>query len=180
MDLRVMTSGDGDAITRMLLDTTDLLCDIVQARVPVVAACTGHAVAGGAVLLLATDLRVGAPGDHRFGFNEVAAGFAMPDVGLLFARHRLTPSAALHSLLFSALVDPQRALSDGYLDEVADDPVARAVERARTAAAFDSYAFAHTKERLNGALVAALGDARARIQSESAAVVLDPGHRTGA
>jgi len=39
---------------------------------PVVAACTGHAIAMGALLLLCADARLGTEGDFKIGLNEVA------------------------------------------------------------------------------------------------------------
>ena len=41
---------------------------------PTVARLAGHAVAGGLVLVLACDYRLGREGDYRVGLNEVAIG----------------------------------------------------------------------------------------------------------
>ena len=46
---------------------------IEDARFPVIAACNGHALGGGAVLALACDIRV-ASASARFGFPEVKVG----------------------------------------------------------------------------------------------------------
>ena len=45
---------------------------------PIIMACEGHAVAGGAVLLLTADERIGIQGDHKLGLNEVAIGMPLP------------------------------------------------------------------------------------------------------
>src|SRR5262249_47576419 len=43
---------------------------------PTVAMMNGHAIAGGLVLVLACDYRLGLDGDYRVGLNEVAVGAA--------------------------------------------------------------------------------------------------------
>jgi enoyl-CoA hydratase/carnithine racemase len=46
---------------------------VEDARFPIIAACNGHTLGGGAVLALACDLRVAAA-SARFGFPEVKVG----------------------------------------------------------------------------------------------------------
>ena len=55
-----------------------------------VAACTGHALAAGALLLLGCDVRVGADIDCKIGLNEVAIGLVLPDWALTIAAERLS------------------------------------------------------------------------------------------
>lgn len=59
-DLSVIQSGDPNAVARLIADGGDLVRTVYAAGVPVVAACTGHALAAGALLLLACDRRIGA------------------------------------------------------------------------------------------------------------------------
>ena len=56
---------------------------------PCYVACTGHAVAGGALLPLCADARVGVDGDFKIGLNEVGIGMTMPKLGVELARDRL-------------------------------------------------------------------------------------------
>ena len=51
------------------------------ASVPVVAACTGHAVAAGALLLLGCDQRVGPDAPVKIGLNEVAIALTPAGLG---------------------------------------------------------------------------------------------------
>ena len=53
----------------------DLYEDLFRLPKPVVAAISGHSVAGGAVLALACDARVMAEGPFRFALNEVNLGW---------------------------------------------------------------------------------------------------------
>src|SRR5262245_4559732 len=55
-DLKVMMSGPANA-AGLLRAGSDLLLSLYGARVPLVIACTGHAVAGGALVVLTGDVR---------------------------------------------------------------------------------------------------------------------------
>ena len=59
-DLGVMFGGDMTQIIDLVADGGDMVRHLWGASVPVVAACTGHAVAAGALTLLGCDVRVGA------------------------------------------------------------------------------------------------------------------------
>ena len=85
---------------------------------PVVAACTGHAVAAGALLLLASDTRVGAGGDFKIGLNETAIGMSLPVFGLELARARLSSQALTRAVVQAELYSPEAAASIGFLDLV--------------------------------------------------------------
>ena len=58
---------------------------------PLIAACSGHAVAKGAFLLLAADYRIGVDGAFKIGLNEVAIGMPMHFGGVELANGRLAP-----------------------------------------------------------------------------------------
>ncbi|GAB2684169.1 crotonase/enoyl-CoA hydratase family protein [Aliiglaciecola aliphaticivorans] len=86
---------------------------------PVIAACSGHAVAKGAFLLLSTDYRIGTDGDFKIGLNEVAIGMTMHQVGIELARNRLTPRFFNRSVINAEIFSPGQALEAGFLDLVA-------------------------------------------------------------
>lgn len=88
--------------------------------VPVVAACTGHAVALGAVLLLAADLRVGAAGEFSVGLNEVAIGIPVPSSLVALARERLSSRHVTEAVLLARLWTPAQAVEVGFLDQVVE------------------------------------------------------------
>ena len=58
-DLELIRSGDTEAVKAMVRGGGDLIRRIYGGPLPVVAACTGHAVAAGALLLLGCDERIG-------------------------------------------------------------------------------------------------------------------------
>ena len=106
---------------------------ILAAEIPVVAACTGHAIAAGAFLLLAADVRVGVLGPYRVGFNETAIGLPFPGWGRELAQTRL---AALHverATLGAQLYAPEAALDAGFLEELVEPADLERVARERAA-----------------------------------------------
>ncbi len=117
-DLGVMTSGDFGAIVDLVADGGDLVRHIFHCDIPVVAACTGHALAAGALMLLGADVRVGADGPYKIGLNEVAIGMVLPDWGMTIARERLSKRHLQRSVANARITDPERAIDVGFLDRV--------------------------------------------------------------
>lgn len=154
-DLRVMMSGP-EAATTLLRSGSNLLMKLYSATLPLVVACTGHALAGGALVVLTGDYRVGAAGAFKIGLNEVSIGLPVPVLAMELARDRLTKPALVHATLMAKIYDPETALVAGYLDAVvpADEVLARAKAEALRLAALPRGAYRATKTRLRGATIA--------------------------
>lgn len=90
---------------------------------PVLAACTGHAVAKGAFLLLSADYRIGLEGDFKIGLNEVAIGMSMHHAGIEIARGRLAPVFFNRSVILAEMLSPQDAVKAGFLDNVVSEEI---------------------------------------------------------
>ncbi|MGO8860187.1 MAG: crotonase/enoyl-CoA hydratase family protein [Acidimicrobiales bacterium] len=151
-DLAVIRGGDKALASALLSNGGHLYREVVEAPVPVVASCTGHAIAGGALLLLCADYRIGRAGPYRLGLNEVTFGMALPSLVVAIATDRLESRYLTMATMFAHLAPPERAMAMGYLDEVVDDPLPRACEFARSTAALPARAFATTKRRVRGRL----------------------------
>lgn len=106
--MRALVSQGGRFVAQMLLHPT-----------PVVAACTGHALAAGALVLLAADYRIGATGSFQIGLNEVAIGMPVPVWAVELARYRMPPSQ-FDRIVIGEVSDPESAISAGFLDEVVE------------------------------------------------------------
>ncbi len=150
-DLRVMMSGMDNAVA-MLTRGGQLLLALYEAQVPLVIACTGHALAGGALVVLTGDLRIGAAGMYKLGLNEVAIGLPVPVLAMELARDRLTPTELPRATLMANIYAPDQAVAAGWLDEVvpADQVIARATEEAARLGKLSKPAFRQTKQRLRG------------------------------
>lgn len=116
-DLKVMTSSPEAAKGLVAIGST-LSRRLLSHPYPVVAMCTGHAIAKGAFLLLSSDYRIGVEGPFKIGLNEVAIGMTMHHVGIELARARLTNSAFNRSVINAELFSPADAVEAGFLDRV--------------------------------------------------------------
>jgi enoyl-CoA hydratase len=154
-DLRAMMSGP-DAARALVARGAALFMALYGAPRPVVIACTGHALAGGALLVLTGDYRVGARGDYKIGLNEVSIGLPVPVLAVELARDRVTTRELTRATLAARIYAPDDALAAGFLDEVVapDEVIARATDEAARLAALPRGAYAGTKQRLRGKTIA--------------------------
>jgi enoyl-CoA hydratase len=154
-DLKIMMSSP-EAAKTLLRTGGDLLMRLYGSPLPIVVACTGHALAGGALVLLTADLRVGAAGAFRIGLNEVAIGMPVPILAMELARDRITATELTRATLRAQIYAPDDAARAGYLDEVvpAADVLTRAKEEAAKLGALSRMAFHATKQRLRGKTIA--------------------------
>lgn len=154
-DLQVMRSGDVQAVRDLCADGAMLAHTLYSSRVPVTIACTGHALAMGAILLGAADVRIGADDDAaKVGMNELAIGMSVPDWALTVLLGRLAPQHVQRALLTAQVYTPSQAVTVGYLDEVVapDQVVAQAIEvAARLAESLDPAARWTTLQAIRGA-----------------------------
>mgnify|MGYP000663117102 FL=1 len=116
-DLKIMTSSPQAAMDLVAAGST-LARRMLSHPFPIVVACTGHAVAKGAFLLLSADYRIGVEGPFSIGLNEVQIGMTMHHAGIELARDRLSKSAFGRSVINGEMFDPKGALQAGFLDKV--------------------------------------------------------------
>ena len=130
-DLKVFKSGDVQASIGMLKAGFELSHRLLSFPKPVVAACTGHAIAMGSFLACSADHRIAAPG-YTFVANEVAIGMVLPYPALEVMKLRLTRSAYQQAVGLAKIFLSDTALAGGWVDElVMGDMV---LDRAREAA----------------------------------------------
>lgn len=154
VDLKLAPNLDEAGQRRMAEGINRLFCDWYCFPRPVVAAVNGHAIAGGLILALCADHRIGAPGAGRFGLTELKAGIPYPRVAMALVRSELDPAVARRLVLGAGLVEAEEALELGLLDELVADPLARALELAGELAAMPGSAYERIKEQLRGETMA--------------------------
>ena len=160
-DLGVMLGGDMKQIVTLVADGGDMVRQLWGSGVPVVAACTGSAVAAGALTLLGCDVRVGADVPCKIGLNEVAIKMVLPDWALTIATDRLSRRHVHRATANARLTDAHGAVDAGFLDEVAsaDQVLDRAVEvAAELASTLDPTAYAGTVRKVRGPVLDLMAD----------------------
>jgi enoyl-CoA hydratase len=157
-DLPVLRAGGTEAAD-MLRAGFDLAARLLAFPTPVVVACSGHAVAMGAFLVLSGDYRIGASGPYKLTANEVAIGITMPRAAVEICRQRLTPACLNRAVVIAEVFPPEEAAVAGFLDRV----VAPAELRAAAAGAASLLATldldAHAATKLRARQLAALRNA---------------------
>lgn len=149
-DLKIIRGNDDVAKIAMRTAGVEALLQSYMHPLPIIYACPGHAVAAGALLLLAGDVRIGTRGDFKIGLNEVGIGLSLPEFGLSLARDRMNPRLVTQAILGARLYDAEGAAAVGYLDQAvdADDLMQTAQRTAHEMLALDADAFASTKRRM--------------------------------
>jgi enoyl-CoA hydratase/carnithine racemase len=118
---------------------------------PLVCAVNGHAIAGGMIIALCGDYRVGCT-QGKLGLTELRAGVPYPAVPMAIVRAELSPPAARLLSLRSHLVDPEEALALGLVDELTspEDVLQRALVVAAEMAELPAKAYWDAKRELRG------------------------------
>ena len=114
---------------------------------PIVIACSGHAIAKGAFLLLSADYRIGVEGDFKIGLNEVQIGMTMHHAGIAIAKTRLSEVYINRSVVNAELYNPKQAVNAGFLDVVVPENhlLPTAIKVASLFAKLNTKAHAETK-----------------------------------
>src|SRR5882757_10324057 len=109
LDVPLLLGLDRPAMAALWRDFYALLGVIATSPIPIAAAITGHAPAGGTVLALFCDWRVMAEGDYKIGFNEVQVGIPIPPVIWAGARRLLGLRLAERLAVSGALLTSREA-----------------------------------------------------------------------
>jgi len=152
-DLAEMMKGEA-AVRDLVTAGAELLLRLFTFPRPVVAACTGHALAAGALMLLSCDVRIGAAGSFKIGLNEVAIGMTPPLFMGELARHRLSRRLLSRATTLAEIFTPEGAVEAGFLDRVATAETleSQALAEAERLSALPHPAFRNAKLRERGAV----------------------------
>jgi len=162
LDLVSLDALDRTELEEFLTQFSATLIQVLTAPYPLVAAINGHAVAGGCVLALACDYRVGTEGEYKIGMNELSHGLPLPAVASEIPRGALTPQTYRTVVMSGVLMEPETARQIGILDVTqpnAETCVAQACILARQQAK-SLEAFAVVKAGVVAPVVAAIKELR--------------------
>jgi enoyl-CoA hydratase/carnithine racemase len=147
VDLKLAPTLSDDEQRAMVGGINRLFFDWYGLPHPVVAAVNGHAVAGGLILALCADHRVGSA-RASYGLTELRVGAPYPGAALAVIRAELDRGPLRRLVLGAELVDGETALEVGLVDELAADTEERALEVARELAGLPAATYARVKLQL--------------------------------
>jgi enoyl-CoA hydratase len=126
-DLKVLRSAP-EAAGKLVTDGGGLFSRMYGSQMPIVVACTGHAIAAGALLLLGADARIGARGEFRIGLIETQLGMVLPRWAVELARERLSKRHVQDATVGARIYDPDGAVDAGFAppEALADAALAEA------------------------------------------------------
>ena len=156
LDVPILLKLDRPAMDAVWRDFYELMKALACSPIPIAAAITGHAPAGGTVLALFCDWRVAAEGDSKMGLSEVQVGLPVPPV-ILSALRRLVGARQAERLAVSGLlISPANAAALGLVDEVvpAEQVLGRALKWCQDLLALPQFATALTRRQARADLVA--------------------------
>jgi enoyl-CoA hydratase len=150
LNLKVLPTLPADEFRHTMIAFGRIMLRVFTFPIPTVAAVTGHAIAGGAMLAFACDLRHVADGAFRIHLNEVAIGLTLPTWAIVLAQSAIPRRWHTEAILHARAYGPDEALERGIIDGVAR-PAERVLEQARATAAslvtLDQAAYAGSKAR---------------------------------
>ena len=129
LDVPLLLNLDRLAMDALWREFYALFGALACSPIPIAAAITGHAPAGGTVLALFCDHRIAAEGDWKIGLSEVQVGLPVPPVILAALRRLVGPRHAERLAVSGLLISPAEAAACGLVDELT--PADQVVDRAR-------------------------------------------------
>ena len=156
-DLKDIEKGR-DAIKAMMNKGSKMMYRLFSYPQPLIIACTGHAIAAGAFLLLTADNRIGTAGEFNIGLNETSIGSTFPVFGIELARARLNPAYLTRSFVQSEFFSPEDAVSAGFLDQLepAESVMDKAMVTARRLSELPAKIYAQNKLDIRRPAIAAI------------------------
>jgi enoyl-CoA hydratase len=119
LDLVTLHALDRPAMERFMLRFAELVWGLYALPIPLVAAVSGAAVAGGCVLALTADWRILAP-TAPIGLNEVKVGVPLPWSVSLLLQGAVGPQSLASVALLGRNFSGTDAIAAGLADELAD------------------------------------------------------------
>jgi enoyl-CoA hydratase/carnithine racemase len=158
VDLKAVPTLDRDGQRGMVEGINRVFLGWYSFPRPVVCAVNGHAIAGGLILALCGDHRIGC-GVGKLGLTELRAGIGYPAAAMAVVRAELAPPAVRELALRAELLESGPAAVElGLLDELVEPEALldRSLEVAAELAALPRDAYSRVKDQLRGPTVTEL------------------------
>jgi enoyl-CoA hydratase len=124
LDVKLIATLAPNDIDRLAETFARTMLRVFLYPIPIIAVCTGHAIAGGAMLAFACDRRYVVNGNYRIQVNEHAIGIPLPSWMLLIGKSAIPAGVQTEALLHAKSYTPREAhdagIFHGLLDSGAD------------------------------------------------------------
>jgi enoyl-CoA hydratase len=163
LDLKQIPTYSPEQQRDLIRGINRLIGKLYACPVPVVGGINGHAVAGGLIVALNADYRIGARGDFKLGLTEARAGIPFPAATMIVLQAELSPVDVRFMTLNARNFGPDEARSRGVLDELQplDAVLERAIEVARDLANMPPDGYRRIKAQVRGAATARIEELNA-------------------
>ncbi len=168
--------GNQDEVHDWFKNYSGMMLRLFKSPRLTVAAINGHTFAGGAILALCCDFRIGVGGSARYSINEVPVGVPMPSVYTEIIRCRLGNPAASESILSGEVYHAESALKLGIIKKIvaADQLITEAVKQALVITPDCYTAYAHSKKALQAPFLQFIQEHSPRIEIETVKKICAP------
>ena len=150
VDLKRLVAGGVEYTRDFVPALTDAFAKMFFFPRPLVAACNGHAIAGGAVMLCAADVRYAARGKSRIGVPELLVGVPFPLIALQILKFTARSDRLQDVVYAGQNYDIESALEVGLCERLfePDELVGKSCMRAQELAEIPRESFRFTKEAM--------------------------------
>ena len=168
VDLYRITEAGQSYVEQFIPLLSDVFQQLFELPVPVVAAVNGHALAGGAIMALASDYRLLAAGPFKFGIPELVVGVPFPGVPLEIVRYAVPANEAEELIYTGRSLSPDEAYARRLIHELVapEQLLARADQVAQQLAGHDPAGFHAAKLGIRGDTIERMKRERARTDAE--------------
>ena len=167
LDLHALCGASESDLNLLFHSMSSAMEEVFSFPRPIISACSGHAIGGGAVLMLGCDERMG-ESTGRFHIHATGLGIPYPTVVLEIVTQALGVTIGRRALLMGAPVTGSCRQREGWIHHIVpgDELIAQALRRAQELSSLDNISFANTKSRLQAQATARIAasidnDARA-------------------
>jgi enoyl-CoA hydratase/carnithine racemase len=156
LDLKVVPRYGPEEQREMIQRVNRMVTQIYAFPKPTVGATNGHAIAGGFILAISCDYRVGTTSPCELGVTESRVGIPFPAATMEVLKGELAPAVARRMVLSGCNIGPEDALASGILDELqpADRLLSRAKEVALGLGALPAAGYGQIKRQLRAETIA--------------------------
>jgi enoyl-CoA hydratase len=151
LDIKLMPTLSPTELNRLAENFARSLLRVFSLPLPTVAACSGHAVAGGAMLCFSCDLRFAVDGPYVIQMNEMLVGIPLPSWMLLIGKSTIPVRWQVETLLHARAYSPAEAVEKEVfhgLIKDSEDLLAYAKAQVEKLSALNFMAYETSKKRL--------------------------------